>query len=119
MNLKGYKLAAKASHSVKLKSMGFAGGGNVNIAPGRQPVSPIWKSVPPALPSGAVRLPVSPPISKATAPLVPVSSFATGGNVPERPSPVYVTRGVAAEREMAQMEKKAKAAKSQRRSKKG
>jgi hypothetical protein len=87
-----YKSDAKVSRQEKLKAMGFAGGGNV---------SPIWKSVPPTLPSGASRQAVSPPISKASAPFVGVSSMALGGNV---------IRGPAAEREMARMEKEAKTA---------
>jgi len=67
-----YKSDAKAARQEKLKAMGFASGGGV---------SPIWKSVPPALPSGASRQSVSPPISKASAPLVAVSPFAAGGKV--------------------------------------
>lgn len=99
-----YKSAARASHGEKLKAMGFASGGNVNtgpvtIAPGSLPTSPIWKSVT-GSPSG--HLPVSPPITKASAPLVPVRSFADGGKV---------IRGPAAEREMARMEREAKAEK--------
>jgi hypothetical protein len=74
-----YKSAAAVSRGVKVKAM--AGGGNVNTAAltvpsGRQPSSPIWKSVPPTLPSGASRQSVSPPISKAAAPLIAVSPFA-------------------------------------------
>jgi hypothetical protein len=98
-----YKSGAAVSRDVKLKAM--AGGGNVTVPPGRQPTSPIWKSVPPALPSGASRQSVSPPISKASAPLVAVSPFAAGGNV---------IRGPAAEREMARMEREAKAEKEAR-----
>jgi hypothetical protein len=132
-----YKVAAAVSRGVKLKAM--AGGGNVpvqfvsphvpissisphvpvpsvspvvvpNVPAGRQPTSPIWKSVPPSLPSGGSRQAVSPPISKATAPFVGVSSMARGGKV---------IRGPAAEREMARMEKEAKATHNQRRPKKG
>jgi hypothetical protein len=61
IRMSDYKSEAKASRQEKLKAMGFASGGGV---------SPIWKSVPPALPSGASRQSVSPPISKASAPLV-------------------------------------------------
>jgi hypothetical protein len=114
-----YKTAAAVSRGEKLKAM--AGGGNVpvpsvspvvvpNVPAGRQPTSPIWKSVPPSLPSGGSRQPVSPPISKATAPFVGVSSMARGGKV---------IRGPAAEREMARMERAAKAAGNHRRPKKG
>jgi hypothetical protein len=103
-----YKSGAAVSRGVKLKAM--AGGGNVTVPPGRQPTSPIWKSVPPTLPSGASRQSVSPPISKASAPLVAVSPFAAGGKV---------IRGQAAEREMARMEKEAKVSGNQRLPKKG
>jgi len=112
-----YKSAAAVSRGVKVKAM--AGGGNIpvpsvspvvvpNVPAGRQPTSPIWKSVPPSLPSGGSRQSVSPPISKATAPFVGVSSMARGGKV---------TRCPAAEREMARMEKEAKAARNRRRPK--
>jgi hypothetical protein len=99
-----YKSAAQASHGEKLKAMGFAGGGNVNsapvtVSPGSLPSSPIWKSV---ASGSSGHLPVSPPISKASSPLVPVRSFADGGTV---------IRGLAAEREMARMEKEARAEK--------
>jgi hypothetical protein len=85
-----YKADAKVSRQEKLRAMGFAGGGNV---------SPIWKSVPPTLPSGGSRQAVSPPITKATAPFVGVSSLARGGKV---------VRGPAAAREMALMEREAR-----------
>lgn len=114
-----YKSAAAVSHGVKLKAM--AVGGNIpiphlspvvvpNVPPGREPSSPIWKSVPSSLPSGGSHLPVSPPISKASAPLVAVSPLAAGGKV---------IRGPAAERGMARMEREAKAARNQRLPKKG
>jgi hypothetical protein len=98
-----YKSAAKSSREVKMKSMGFAGGGPVTQAafPMRPPVV-------------APLRPIAPPIG-GKRPSVP--GLAAGGNVGGHP--VNVTGGPAAEREMARMEKEAKVAKNQRHSKKG
>lgn len=96
-----YKSAAQDSHGEKLKAMGFAGGGPVTEAtfPIRPPVVAPLRSSAPSI--GAKR---------------PSVGLAVGGNVGSRP--VNVSRGAAAEREMALMEKEAKAAANQRQSRK-
>jgi hypothetical protein len=89
-----YKSAAAASRGDKLKTMGFAGGGPV-IQPASFPMRP---------PVVAPLRSIAPPIG-VKRPSVP--GLAVGGNVGGHP--VSVTRGPAAEREMARMEREAKA----------
>jgi hypothetical protein len=83
-----FKSAAAASREGKIKAMGFAGGGPVAQAtfPIRPPVVAPLRSIAPSV--GAKR------------PSIP--GLAAGGNVGGR-----VTRGAAAEREMARMEREA------------
>jgi hypothetical protein len=95
-----YKSTAQASHGEKLKAMGFAGGG------------PVTEATFPIRPPTAAPLRSSAPSIGAKRPSVP--GFAVGGNVGGREHPVNVTRGAAAEREMAQMEKEAKREKAAR-----
>ena len=95
-----YKTAAAASRDEKIKTMGLAGGGPVTQAafPIRPPVVAPLRSVAPSV--GAKR------------PSIP--GLAAGGNVSG-----HVIRGPAAEREMARMEKEAKADGNRRQPKKG
>jgi hypothetical protein len=121
-----YKSAARASHSEKLK--GFAGGGPVQPAsfPMRAPVVSSLPSHPPSLsaapnpPQVVAPVRANPPQSiPAQPPPQVINQLASGKKLASLAQGGRVIRGPAAEREMARMEKDAKAAKNQRHSKKG
>jgi hypothetical protein len=127
LTMSDYKSAARASHGEKLK--GFAGGGPVAPPasfPIRAPVVSPLSSHPPSLsaaphpPQVVAPVRANPPqsIPAQPAPQV-INQLASGKKLISRASGGRVIRGPAAEREMAQMEKDAKATKNQRHSKKG
>ena len=117
MSMKHYKSAAKASQVKKLKAMGcYADGGPVPwISPRITPVPPV------TIPTVSFKTRPFVPMKPLPMNTLPMKTFAAGGDVASRghQSPVIVTRGAAAAREMAQMKKKVKAAGKQSHLKKG